>query len=58
MEQRFNNFRNNKYDLRLLHPMVYEMNNVALAVRQLSKAKGRMRKGPDDTNYQTLENIR
>ena len=49
-------FQNNKYDLRLLHPMVYEMNNVALAVRQLSKAKGRMAKGPDNTNYQTLEN--
>ena len=42
--------------MRLLHPMVYEMNNVALAVRQLSKTKGRMAKGPDNTNYQTLEN--
>lgn len=56
MEQRFNCFQNNKYDLRTLHPMVYEMNNVALAVRQLSKTKGRMAKGPDNTNYQTLEN--
>jgi group II intron reverse transcriptase/maturase len=35
--------------------MVYDANNVALAVRQLSKAKGRMAKGPDGTNYQTLE---
>lgn len=39
----------------MLHPMVYDVNNVALAVRQLSKAKGRMAKGQDGTNYQTLE---
>jgi group II intron reverse transcriptase/maturase len=36
--------------------MVYEPNNVALAVRQLSKSKGRMAKGIDGTNYATLEN--
>jgi len=55
MEQRFNNFRDGKADMRNLHPMVYDINNVALAVRQLSRAKGRMAKGQDGTNYQTLE---
>ena len=55
MAQRFNDFQNGKIDMRSLHPMVYDINNVALAVRQLSKAKGRMAKGHDETNYQTLE---
>lgn len=55
MAQRFDDFMNGRIDMRALHPMVYEANNVALAVRQLSKAKGRMAKGQDDTNYQTLE---
>lgn len=36
--------------------MVYDANNVALALRQLSNGKGRMTSGPDGTNYQTLEN--
>jgi len=55
MEQRFNDFQQEKYNLRELHPMVYDPNNVALAVRQLSKAKGRMAKGQDGTNCETLE---
>jgi len=55
MEKRFEDYRNNKYDMRNLHEMVYEPNNVALAVRQLSKGKGRMLKGIDGTNYETLE---
>jgi group II intron reverse transcriptase/maturase len=56
MKNRFNDYRDGKVDMRNLHPMVYDMNNVALAVRQLSKTKGRMAKGQDNTNYQTLEN--
>jgi group II intron reverse transcriptase/maturase len=56
MEQRFNDFRDGKIDMRALHGMVYDENNVALAVRQLSKSPGRMALGPDGTNYQTLEN--
>ena len=55
MKQRFNDFKNSKIDMRQLHPMVYDKNNVAFAVRQLSKAKGRMAKGQDGTNYQTLD---
>ncbi len=55
MEQRFNDYRNNKTDLRALHVMVYDINNVALALRQLSKSKGRMALGPDGTNIKTLE---
>jgi len=55
MEQRFNDFRDGKIDMRALHNMVYDENNVALAVRQLSKSPGRMAFGPDGTNYQTLE---
>ena len=55
MAQRFNDFQNGKIDMRSLRPMVYDVNNVALAVRQLSKAKGRMAEGHDETNYQTLE---
>jgi len=56
MEQRFNDFRDGKTDMRALHIMVCDANNVALAVRQLSKSDGRMALGPDGTNYQTLEN--
>ena len=56
MKKRFNDYRDGKADMRKLHPMVYDMNNVAFAVRQLSKTKGRMAKGQDGTNYQTLEN--
>ena len=55
MEQRFNDFRDGKIDMRTLHLMVYDENNVALAVRQLSKSPGRMALGPDGTNYQSLE---
>jgi group II intron reverse transcriptase/maturase len=55
MEQRFNDFRDGKIDMRALHGMVYNENNVALAVRQLSQSPGRMAMGPDGTNYQTLE---
>ncbi len=55
MEKRFEDFRNGKIDLRTLHIMVYDTNNVALALRQLSKSPGRMAKGPDGTNYKTLE---
>jgi group II intron reverse transcriptase/maturase len=56
MEKRFNDFRGGKMDMRALHHMVYDVNNVALAVRQLSKSDGRMSLGPDGTNYKTLEN--
>jgi len=38
-----------------LHSMVYNENNVALAIRQLNQSPGRMALGPDGTNYQTLE---
>jgi retron-type reverse transcriptase len=55
MEKRFNDFRDGKIDMRMLHPMVYDVNNVAFAIRQLSKSPGRMAKGIDGTNYQTLE---
>jgi group II intron reverse transcriptase/maturase len=55
MEQRFNDFRDGKIDMRALHPMVYDTNNVALALRQLSQSKGRMALGPDKTNFKTLE---
>jgi hypothetical protein len=50
MEKRFNDFRSNNVDMRMLHPMVYDLNNVAFAVRQLSKSPGRMAKGIDGTN--------
>lgn len=56
MEKRFNDFRDGKMDMRTLHRMVYDENNVAFAVRQLSKSPGRMALGPDGTNYKTLEN--
>lgn len=55
MEQRFNDFRNGQIDLRALHVMVYDTDNVALALRQLSQSGGKMAKGPDDTNFETLE---
>ncbi len=56
MKQRFIDFKDNKCNMRMLHQMVYEINNVAFAVRQLSKSSGRMSKGQDGTNYKTLEN--
>ena len=56
MEKRFEDYQNDKINMRNLHEMVYEPNNVALAVRQLSKSKGKMSKGIDGTNYATLEN--
>ena len=55
MEQRFNDYRNGKMDMRMLHPMVYDANNVAFAIRQLSQSGGRMALGPDGTNIKTLE---
>lgn len=55
MEKRFEDFRQGRINMRQLHPMVYADNNVALAVRQLSQSAGRMAKGPDGSNYQTLE---
>jgi len=55
MEKRFEDYQQGLIDMRNLHEMVYEPNNVALAVRQLSKSKGRMAKGIDGTNYETLE---
>ena len=56
MEKRFNDFRDGKMDMRMLHELVYDENNVAFAVRQLSKSPGRMALGPDGTNFDTLEN--
>jgi retron-type reverse transcriptase len=55
MEQRFNDFKNGKIDMGIIHEMVYDIDNVSLALRQLSKSSGRMSKGHDGTNYQTLE---
>jgi group II intron reverse transcriptase/maturase len=55
MKKRFEDYQNNLIDMRNLHEMVYEPNNVALAVRQISKSKGKMAKGIDGTNYTTLE---
>ena len=55
MKKRFEDYQNGKIDMRNLHEMVYEPNNVAFAVKQLSKGKGRMSKGVDGTNYKTLE---
>ena len=54
MEARFRAFQNGEIDMHLLHPMVYDSNNVALAVRQLSQSGGKNALGPDGTNYQTL----
>jgi hypothetical protein len=56
MKQRFIDYLEGKTGMQRLHPMVYNMDNVAFAVKQLSKTKGRMSKGQDGTNYQTLEN--
>ena len=55
MEQRFNDFRDGRINMRTLHHMVYNANNVAFAVRQLSQSPGRMALGPDGTNFTTLE---
>lgn len=55
MEARFCAFQNGEIDMHMLHPMVYDANNVALAVRQLSQSGGRNALGPDGTNYHTLE---
>jgi len=54
MEQRFNTFREGKVDMRVLHVMVYDIDNVALALYQLNKSSGRMALGPDGTNIKTL----
>ena len=56
MEKRFNDFKSGNIDMRILHPMVYDENNVALAVRQLNQSPGKMAKGQDGTNFETLEN--
>ena len=55
MEQRFSDYLAGKINMRNLHEMVYDHGNVALALRQLSKSSGRMTKGPDGTNFKTLE---
>jgi len=55
MEKRFDDFKSGKTDMRTIHEMVYDINNVSLALRQLSQSSGRMSKGHDGTNYQTLE---
>ena len=55
MAKRFEDYQRGLIDTRNLHEMVYEPNNVALAVRQLSKGKGKAAKGIDGTNYATLE---
>lgn len=54
MKARFLAFQNGEIDLRNLHPIVYEPNNVALALRQLSHSGGRDSQGPDGTNIQCL----
>lgn len=56
MEKRFEGYQNGEFNMRHLHPLVYEENNVALAVRQLGQSSGKLSKGPDGSNYQTLEN--
>lgn len=55
MKARFLAFQNGEIDMRNLYPMVYEPNNVALALRQLSHSGGRDSMGPDGTNIHTLE---
>jgi len=55
MKQRFEDFRSGNFNPCTLHEMVYDPNNVGLAVRQLSKSHGRMALGQDGTNYKTLE---
>jgi len=56
MEKRFDSFKNGIIDMRTLHHLVYDEDNVALAVRQLNHSPGKMAFGPDGTNYKTLEN--
>jgi group II intron reverse transcriptase/maturase len=55
MKKRFEDYQNGLIDMRNLHEMVYEPNNVAFAVKQLSRGKGRTAKGIDGTNYTDLE---
>ena len=55
LEKRFNDFQEGRIDMRMLHPMVYDPDNVAFAVRELHKSKGRMALGPDGSNITTLE---
>jgi retron-type reverse transcriptase len=56
MAQRFNNFKENKIDMRHFSHMVYDSDNVALAARELGQSKGKMALGHDGTNFKTLEN--
>ena len=56
MAKRFNDYQSGAIDMRNLHPMVYDENNVAFAIRQLSQSPGKMALGPDGSNYETLEN--
>ena len=42
MEKRFDDFQNGRINMRQLHPMIYEENNVALAIRQLGQSSGKM----------------
>ena len=55
MKERFESYKENKINLYELHEMVYEEKNVALALRQLNQSRGKMAKGPDGTNFETLE---
>lgn len=55
MEKRFLDYKNGKINMHSFHHMVYEINNVSLAIKQLSENSGRMSKGQDGTNYETLE---
>ncbi|MDR2559991.1 MAG: HNH endonuclease [Oscillospiraceae bacterium] len=55
MEQRFNDFKNGNFEMDKIHETVYDIDNVSLALRRLSKSSGRMSKGHDGTNFQTLE---
>jgi len=41
MEKRFDDFKNGIINMRALYPMVYDENNVALAVRGLSRSPGK-----------------
>ncbi|MDE5852945.1 MAG: hypothetical protein K2G97_02760, partial [Oscillospiraceae bacterium] len=56
MEQRFKDYQACKINMCNLHDMVYDTNNVSLALNQLSKSSGKMAKGPDGTNFKTFEN--
>jgi len=55
MKERFESYKENKINLYELHEMVYEENNVALALRKLNQSKGKMAVGQDGTNFETLE---